>query len=181
LHIQRAQTMNQHAYLNRPTDRQIMYRAYLTTPAWKEKRKQALELYGCICSRCKQFGNDVHHKTYERVGGDELMEDLEVLCRECHEAHHALDAVARTPKSRRRTIHRRAIFDKLTAKHVMALWNRYPRIKNNKDLFIAINKTGRNKVAEDAAYMLGCELIGNSECFGFQQLMSSHKRKLNSR
>jgi hypothetical protein len=31
---------------------------------------------------------DVHHKTYERFGGDERMDDLEVLCRFCHIKHH---------------------------------------------------------------------------------------------
>lgn len=155
-----------------------MYRAYLTTPIWKEKRRQAIELYGCICMRCGEWGNDVHHKTYERVGGDELMEDLEVLCRECHSVHHSLDSVSRSQKSRRRTIHRRGVYDKLTAKHVMVLWGKYPRIKNNKDLFIAINKPGHNEVAQDAANLLGCNLLTYQESTGMSDLWRDHNKKL---
>lgn len=157
---------------------QAMHRAYLTTPIWQAKRQQALDLYGCICSRCKEFGNDVHHKTYERVGGDELMEDLEVLCRECHSVHHSLDSISRSPKSRRRTIHRRGIYEKLTAKHVRVLWDKYPRIKNNKDLFIAINRPGVNHVAQDAANLLGCRLLTNQELNGMAGLWKDHNKKL---
>ena len=41
------------------------------------------------CESCGQRGDvlDVHHKTYERLGF-ELPEDLEVLCRTCHEVRH---------------------------------------------------------------------------------------------
>ena len=69
---------------------QITHREYLKSPLWKEIRQKAINHYGPICSVCKEFGSDVHHKTYDRVGGHELMSDLEVLCRKCHEAKHDL-------------------------------------------------------------------------------------------
>lgn len=43
------------------------------------------------CESCGQRNAtlDVHHKTYERLGF-ELPEDLEVLCRDCHEIEHGI-------------------------------------------------------------------------------------------
>lgn len=78
-----------------PTDNQLIHRQYLCSPIWKEKRIEALTYYGCLCNRCGEYGNDVHHKTYERVGGRELMEDLEILCRDCHRAHHRAEKAMR--------------------------------------------------------------------------------------
>ena len=77
------------------TDQQYLHRQYLQTPIWKQKRLEALTYYGCICGRCGGYGNDVHHKTYERVGGGELISDLEVICRECHKAHHVAKVAAK--------------------------------------------------------------------------------------
>lgn len=159
------------------TANQVLYRAYLASPVWKAKRAEALAFHGCICNRCKEWGSDVHHKTYERVGGGELMEDFEVLCRECHEVHHSLDPIAMT-KTRRRTIHRRAIHAKLSAKHCQILWNKYPRIKNLNDLFIALNKTGKNEVAEDAAYLLGCHLLTENEANAFGSFWNTVRKNI---
>jgi len=97
-----------------PSDRQLLHRQYLQSPIWKEKRKKAIEFYGTICARCSRYGTDVHHKTYDRVGGDEQMEDLEVLCRECHEAHHRAERATKSCQKKTRSIHRRAIFQYLT-------------------------------------------------------------------
>jgi len=84
-------------------DKQAEYRAYLHTPLWAQIRAAALSHYGSICNRCGEYGNDVHHKSYERVGGNELLEDLEVLCRQCHDAHHAIDRIAKPRRKRRRS------------------------------------------------------------------------------
>src|SRR3990172_8367087 len=97
------------------THNQVIHRAYLASPVWKSKRAEALAFYGCICNRCKEYGNDVHHKTYERVGGNELMKDLEVLCRDCHTAHHKLERKARKiDKTKPKTIHRRLVYISFT-------------------------------------------------------------------
>jgi hypothetical protein len=76
--------------VNELTEKQIAHRQYLCSSLWKAKRKEAIEYYGNICNKCGEWGNDVHHKTYERTNGNELMQDLEILCRECHQAWHDL-------------------------------------------------------------------------------------------
>lgn len=135
------------------THNQVLHRAYLASPVWKAKRVEALSFYGCVCNRCGDHGADVHHKTYERVGGRERMDDLEVLCRECHEAHHSVDKVA--GKRRKRGIHRRAIYYKLNDKHVSALRERF----KFGDLLSALT-FGDPDIAREAARMLGCYAYG---------------------
>lgn len=77
-------------------------RTFYASAAWKKLRKAALERAGHCCEysfvdaasghtfRCYTTPEHerlhVHHKTYLRFGGDELPEDLMVLCGE----HHAL-------------------------------------------------------------------------------------------
>lgn len=68
------------------------YNDYLQTDTWHAKRDKALAYYGRKCYLCGVTGDDVqidvHHNTYERVGGSELMSDLIPLCREHHEMFH---------------------------------------------------------------------------------------------
>jgi hypothetical protein len=65
------------------------YRAYISSPAWRAKAAAAKARAGHRCQLCNRTGSlDAHHRTYERFGGDELPEDLTVLCRKCHEKHH---------------------------------------------------------------------------------------------
>lgn len=84
--------------------KEARYKAYLSSPAWKTKRKEALERAGHRCEyeyaavvdadtgrqigtwmkRCPETTRlHVHHLTYARFG-DERPEDLQVLCA----AHH---------------------------------------------------------------------------------------------
>ncbi len=70
------------------------YAKYLNGPGWQAKRKEAIEAAGDKCERCElprwlaeiAYDQDlnVHHLTYANKG-DEQPEDLEVLCRRCHE------------------------------------------------------------------------------------------------
>ncbi len=83
------------------TERQVQHRAYLKSPLWRKIRASAIEHYGEVCAKCGEHGNDVHHLTYDRVGGEELLEDLQVLCRECHEAIHAIERTTRKQKTKR--------------------------------------------------------------------------------
>ena len=68
--------------------------------AWKECRKAYAKSKGGLCERCLKAGlyrpgYVVHHKIY--LSDDNLndpsialnWENLELLCRECHEAEHA--------------------------------------------------------------------------------------------
>lgn len=64
------------------------YEDYLQTPAWQERRSQALRDAGNKCQLCYSPKHlNVHHKTYERRG-HELPGDLIVLCQDCHAKHH---------------------------------------------------------------------------------------------
>ena len=52
---------------------------------WTEKRKQILQRDGNQCRLCCSVtGLQVHHKNYDRFGGDELDTDLITLCQNCH-------------------------------------------------------------------------------------------------
>lgn len=64
------------------------YARYLKSPAWREKRMQALKRADGRCQVCNRADNlDVHHRTYERVGAEQNG-DLTVLCRDCHKTFH---------------------------------------------------------------------------------------------
>lgn len=62
------------------------YGAYIKSPPWQRTAKKIKEMRGYVCKRCDYAGWDVevHHLTYERLG-HELLSDLEVLCKPCHE------------------------------------------------------------------------------------------------
>jgi hypothetical protein len=81
---------------------------YLYSPHWRAFRELALDaqkkrLGRNICERCstdtsERFSHElhIHHRTYERLG-EERLEDVEILCRECHDKIHLRD-----PRSRAR-------------------------------------------------------------------------------
>jgi 5-methylcytosine-specific restriction endonuclease McrA len=67
-----------------------IYQAYRQSDVWEEKRKAALRRAGYRCESCGSLSVaisylDVHHLTYDRVGGNEKETDLEVLCYPCHQ------------------------------------------------------------------------------------------------
>ena len=74
------------------------YSEYLLSKHWKAKRKHIFEIRNHVCEICKKKLTtrfEVHHKTYERIG-DELEEDLQLLCHKCHvELHRRLTAEQR--------------------------------------------------------------------------------------
>lgn len=53
------------------------------------------------------------------------MEDLEVLCRSCHEAHHQAHRCSRGKKKEKPKVNRQAIFRLLTAQHKKDLMVRF--------------------------------------------------------
>jgi len=72
--------------------RKAKYAAFMMSAAWKKIRAAAIARANGKCESCGWDDNlTVHHKTYRRFGGQELPEDLEVLCRTCHERVHALE------------------------------------------------------------------------------------------
>jgi len=72
----------------------IAYAGYLQSPKWRRKRDEALKRAGYRCQRCDAQAVEVHHRTYERLG-EEWMEDLEALCRDCHDEHHGAPPTSR--------------------------------------------------------------------------------------
>ena len=66
----------------------MTYKEYLLTDKWKEKSKKCKEAYNYKCNRCgSEKELQAHHITYDNVG-EEPAEDLECLCRVCHEKEH---------------------------------------------------------------------------------------------
>lgn len=68
------------------------YRQYMKSPAWARKREQAFNTYGKKCYACGSTRGPlhIHHLTYDRFGGAELMADLRPLCQPCHREVTAL-------------------------------------------------------------------------------------------
>jgi hypothetical protein len=67
---------------------QKYHAAYMASEQWARKADEARIRYGYRCALCNasDFIN-VHHRTYERLGRESL-DDLTVLCRDCHAKFH---------------------------------------------------------------------------------------------
>lgn len=64
----------------------IIYQEYIKSEEWRRLRKRWIDKFGMSCV-CGLKGLDLHHHTYKRLG-KELLTDLVLLCRECHEFVH---------------------------------------------------------------------------------------------
>ena len=61
--------------------------------AWRrrfaQRRAELIALRGGCCEACGTGARlTVHHVNYDRFGGDELVVDVEILCRRCHDVEH---------------------------------------------------------------------------------------------
>ena len=64
------------------------YKEYLDSILWKEKSEWIKEVAGNKCQKCgNKFNLQVHHIDYTNVG-NEGMDDVIVLCKECHKKEH---------------------------------------------------------------------------------------------
>lgn len=64
------------------------YRKYIVSEAWRDKRTELFRVRGKKCEICgSKKSIQVHHLTYERLGA-ELLSDLKVVCKPCHEKIH---------------------------------------------------------------------------------------------
>lgn len=86
------------------------YDCYLKSELWAQKRTHMLELAGYECELCHASDCElhVHHLTYKHIF-DEPPEDLQVLCRLCHEKHHPHMQKARIRGQKRRRTHEERI------------------------------------------------------------------------
>jgi len=81
-------------------------------------KARVLEIYDYKCANYEVCGNDdvtVHHIIFKREGGEDIVENYCVLCRECHaKLHEKVDVMegysgglSKKEKKRRRAIFRR--------------------------------------------------------------------------
>jgi hypothetical protein len=63
------------------------YRAYLLTPGWRDRRREALRRAAGLCEICPSPASEVHHLTYSNLG-HERPEELVALCSACHRFVH---------------------------------------------------------------------------------------------
>lgn len=54
------------------------------TPKWKHIRQQVLARDGYICANCGTYGNEVDHRDNTRGPGYDSLDNLQVLCSDCH-------------------------------------------------------------------------------------------------
>jgi len=81
-----------------------IYSDYLKSKHWNMMKHNARIEYGYTCSRCNKDGIvlHLHHKTYKRVGRENIA-DLMFLCKDCHSAVHArLDKIKENRKNGRK-------------------------------------------------------------------------------
>lgn len=56
---------------------------------WKLKREETFKLKGKKCQRCfSKKRLHVHHGTYSRLYNEDIVNDLYILCNNCHEEYH---------------------------------------------------------------------------------------------
>jgi len=77
------------------------YRQYISSPQWREKRRQFFaskmnKCHGlkgkwrCVCCMRDDVPLDLHHRTYKRLGNERINVDLIPVCRPCHDEIHDL-------------------------------------------------------------------------------------------
>jgi hypothetical protein len=67
------------------------YSLYISSHAWGNKRRERLVIDGHRCTSPLCFishGLEVHHKTYARIGDEDVEGDLVTLCERCHRMAH---------------------------------------------------------------------------------------------
>lgn len=69
-------------------NKKVEYYRYLRSKVWKAKRKKLFDLRGRRCEECGFTMNlHIHHLTYKNIFNEPL-EDLMILCENCHKAKH---------------------------------------------------------------------------------------------
>lgn len=76
------------------TEKQAEYKRYLRCKHWRELRLEVLEHAGNKCEICgylpwKDGVLQIHHKTYENRGNEQL-DDLVCVCPRCHMEIHKI-------------------------------------------------------------------------------------------
>jgi len=66
---------------------EVEYYRYIASADWRKRSEEAKRRAGYRCQLCNRHQSEIqihtHHRTYVRLG-NELPEDLTVLCKDCH-------------------------------------------------------------------------------------------------
>ena len=85
----------------------LAYRHYLKSPAWRVLRARQLQR-SPVCEACgSPYRLHVHHVRYRKAWQDSRVEDLQTLCKRCHDRKH--------PRPTKQTRRRRAATPKVSA------------------------------------------------------------------
>ena len=81
--------------------RRINYPRYMRSPQWAEKKRRFFASrmwknnppgneggWKCYCCEADNVPLDVHHRSYRRLGNENIAVDLVAVCRLCHEEIH---------------------------------------------------------------------------------------------
>ncbi len=76
------------------------HKKYTHSALWKKVRAPIIVRANGHCERCGKARTElqVHHLTYERMGGGELPSDLQAICGHCHLAIHGRAKGRKKPK-----------------------------------------------------------------------------------
>lgn len=108
---------------------QRFYREYLESDHWRNLRAAAFKRYGRRCCRCpSKVRLQVHHTRYRHPWESCTTDDLQILCRPCHEREHGIGTV-KQPKHRK---HKKRNWTKIAAEHSAMLDRQIQKRRNPK-------------------------------------------------
>lgn len=119
------------------------YDVYITSPTWSRRKSAFFSKHPKVCSACGSKEQiHLHHHTYDRVGGQELDDDLVPLCQSCHNLVHRYYSIGGKTLS-------------VCTFEVIAYMNGQPairpnRVKKRMELAQAIQAPGRNNPLDTA-------------------------------
>lgn len=70
------------------------YERYLQSDHWRDLKRRAFEIHGCVCMLCGKLPVDGHHLVYRDLY-DVKPEEVVPLCRACHEKVHEAERAGR--------------------------------------------------------------------------------------
>lgn len=144
---------------------QKKYQVYLESDHWKKKRKEAFDFYGRFCEKCGKLGTQVHHKSYFNLW-KESMEDLMIVCADCHEKIHKVKPKKKKNKppqekekksaKEERKIPRQTIFSKMRKVHKDRAEKKFGVSGNDLMIKVGFGKTIEElELADFCAKMVG--------------------------